>query len=151
MKGAVEQSEWAQWFDDWLHDLLNTFARSTKKNIELAKVQLELGVARLQVLKLAVTRWLSRDNCVARIYDIYPSLVALFKELPNKENVHATLMSYKFVATLTLMLDILMLANALSRVFHCTHVPIKTSIEEVDRFVADVERLYLGRAIIAPT
>ena len=70
MKDAVEQSEWAQWFDDWLHDLLNTFARSTKKNMELAKVQLALGVARLQVLKLAVTRWLSRGNCVARIYDI---------------------------------------------------------------------------------
>ena len=114
-------------------------------------MQLELGVARLQVLKLAVTRWLSRGNCVARIYDIYPSLVALFKELPNKENVHATLMSYKFVAPLTLMLDILMLANALSRVLQCTHVPIKTSMEEVDRFVADVERLYLRQAIIAPT
>ncbi len=60
-------------------------------------------------------------------------------------------MSYKFVATLTLMLDMLMLANALNRVFQCTHVPIKTSMEEVDRFVAHVEHLYLGQDIIAPT
>ena len=69
-----------------------------------------------------------------------------FKELPNKENVHATLMSYKLVATLTLIFDILMLANALNRVLQCTHVPIKAPMEEVDRFVADVERLYLGHA-----
>jgi hypothetical protein len=41
----VEQSEWAQWFDEWLHDLLDTFARSTMKNIELAKLQLALGAA----------------------------------------------------------------------------------------------------------
>ena len=45
MKDTVEQSEWAQWFDEWLHDLLNTFARSTMKNIELAKLQLALGAA----------------------------------------------------------------------------------------------------------
>ena len=151
MKDAVEGSSWAQWFDEWLHELLNTFARSTKKNDLLRKLQEKLGVAKLQVLKLAVTRWLSRGNCVQRIYDIYVSLVALFKDLPTKQAVYSTLLSYKFVGTLALMLDILRLANTLNTIFQHTHVPIKTSMEAVEKFITDVEYLYLGDEIIAPT
>ena len=42
LKDSVEKSEWALWCDEIMHDIINPFARSSKRCKELEKVQEEM-------------------------------------------------------------------------------------------------------------
>ena len=66
LKDSVEKSEWALWCDEIMHDIINPFARSSKRCKELEKVQEELELVKLVVLRLVITRWLSRGQCPVR-------------------------------------------------------------------------------------
>ncbi len=63
LKDSIEKSEWALWCDEIMHDIINPFARSSKRSKELEKVQEEMELVKLgrvaATLRLVITRWLS--------------------------------------------------------------------------------------------
>ena len=124
---AAERTSVAQWFDAALKDILNYFSKSTKRNARLAQIQEELGLGVLRLLKLAMTRWLSRGNVTARIYDILAALFQEFKEEakdggPCALALLALIVSHRFILTIALMRDVLVHLNALSKIFQQKHV-----------------------------
>ena len=84
LKEAVDFSAWAQRFDHNLHQIINFFAHSVKRSKQLAALAQEYELAHTKVLKMIVTRWLSRGQCVARIFELYrPLLAPLCSEVPG--------------------------------------------------------------------
>ncbi len=55
LKDSVEKSEWALWCDEIMHDITNPLARSSKRCRELGKVQEEMELVKLVVLRLVIT------------------------------------------------------------------------------------------------
>ena len=79
----------------------------------------EYALAHTKVLKMIVTRWLSRGQCVARIFELYRPLLA---ELVNvietnggksvvAETILEMMLSQEFVTSLVLMHTILTAAS----------------------------------------
>ena len=58
----MDDNNTAQWYDSVLHDIVNYHSRSTQRKGNLEKIQDELGVKKLQLIKFVVTRWLCRGN-----------------------------------------------------------------------------------------
>ena len=48
---SAEKSEWVLWCDEIIHDIISPFARSSKRCRELEKVQEEMELVKLVVLR----------------------------------------------------------------------------------------------------
>ena len=151
LKDSVEKSEWALWCDEIMHDIINPFARSSKRCKELEKVQEEMELVKLVVLRLVITRWLSRGQCLHRICLIYPALVRVFKNDPDRQALYGKMTSYYFVGTMALMDDILQLANAINTLFQAKHVYIKFAMDEVKKIITMLQDMFVSDGLRSPS
>ena len=151
LKDSVEKSEWALWCDEIMHDIINPFARSSRRCKELEKVQEEMELVKLVVLRLVITRWLSRGQCLHRICLIYPALVRVFKSDPERQALYAKMTSYYFVGTMALMDDILQLANAINTLFQAKHVYIKFAMDEVKKNIKMLQDMFVSDGLRSPS
>ena len=136
LKDSVEKGEWALWCDEIMHDTINPFARSSERRRELEKAQKEMELVKLLVLRLVVTRSLSRGQCLHRTSSclIYPasSLVQQrfrsavcqdhVAQLHRQDGAHGRHISM-----------LLQLASAINTLLQATHVYIKFAMDDVKK------------------
>ena len=111
LKDSVENGEWALWCDsdEIMHDTINPFARSSERCRELEKVQEETELVRLVVLRLVITRSLSRGQCLHRTSSclIYSCTRLQVWFNSDSDRLYAKITSYNFIGRMALMDDIL--------------------------------------------
>ena len=61
-------------------DRINAHFTSPQKRVHLNTIQEENGLPKLFPVKLAKTRWLSLDQSLARVIEIWKSLLIYFEE-----------------------------------------------------------------------
>ncbi len=96
------------------------------------------------VLRPVITRWLSRGQCLHRICLIYPALVRVFKNDPDRQALYGKMTSYYFVGTMALMDNILQLANAMNTLFQAKHVYIKFAMDEVKKNIKMLQDMFVS-------
>ena len=98
----MEGNEIAMWYDQVLHNILNYDANKRKGH--LARIQEEIGVKKLRLLKPIVTRWLCRGKASERVNQVWVSLVKEFCEDASEsaaaDSLHQLCLSNKFIAAL---------------------------------------------------
>ena len=127
---ACEDNPIADCFDKALHGIVGYHSYSPKRKEHLHSLQEKLQIATLRMVRMVVTRWLSRGQTTIRIFEIIAGLLMEFTEDADahtgaKENVAAALQclvfSHQFVTCLCLFRDILESLNHLSASFQKSH------------------------------
>ena len=120
----MEGNEIAMWYDQVLHNILNYDANKRKGH--LARIQEEIGVKKLRLLKLIVTRWLCRGKASERVNQVWVSLVKEFCEDASEsaaaDSLHQLCLSNKFIAVSCGFTDCLLQLNILNQQFQKKHV-----------------------------
>ena len=125
---AAKANAVCQYFESVLCEVIGYHSHSTKRHEHLENLQAQLGLAKLRMVRLVATRWLSRGQAVARVFAIIAALVMEFKEDERDQSnalagplVEAT-QSFVFVVCLSLFNDILQTLCQLSMAFQKDHV-----------------------------
>ena len=127
-KDGAEDNELAEYFEGVLHDVVNYHSRSPKRAEHLSRLQSELKVAKLRLVRVVATRWLSRAAAVVRVWKVISALVLEFHaDSRDRSNETATtlyqaLFSYKFICALTLFMGVLSTLAQISTAFQRDHV-----------------------------
>jgi len=66
--------------DELVTKLSNYFSASPKRTNLLLKIEIELDINNLKILKKAGTRWISIQQCVDRILKLFPAIEKYFME-----------------------------------------------------------------------
>ena len=157
VKHACEGSRWASGFESKIVALLSYYSHSGNRRGTLEKLQEELQVKKLALLKVCKTRWLSRGNAVRRICTLIPCiLLQLVRESAAGVELAATtlekLLTHRFMAALMLIADILDDLNSLSNVFQRRDLRNTDVTEHVARVINKLERTYIhGETVSAST
>ena len=72
--------------EEFLRELTSYFSHSSKRLNDFRLIQDAVQVSQYRILKLAATRWLSRESVIARILEQWPALLLYFGS-EVKENV----------------------------------------------------------------
>ena len=125
---AAKGNAVAEWFESVLHDVLNYHSHSPKRKEHLYKLQEQLQVQKLRMVRMVATRWLSRGQTVARIFAILAAIVMEFKEdaddnlNDSASGLFKMVMMHEFMCALANFNDVLQKVNRLSQLFQKSHV-----------------------------
>ena len=149
---AAKDNAVAQELENSLHEIVNYYSHSPKRNSHLAQIQKELGVEVLRILGLAPTRWLSRGDCLDRIHRLLQSLYQEFcedadRKIPSAILLKKLLSSYQFMLQLVIFVDIFENLNLVSKCFQKEHVSYKHVTEILAQTTQGFQDVYLQKGV----
>jgi hypothetical protein len=110
---AAQDNVVAAFFESSLHDILNYHCNSPQRCGHLRTLQERLKVPLLRMVRVVVTRWLSRAAATLRIFSVIAALVVEFREdaadpsNTTAKALHKLTMMHDFLCALVLFNDIL--------------------------------------------
>ena len=86
------------YLEAFLKDVTSYFSRSSKRRRDFLAIQQAVGIVPHKMMKLAQTRWLSREKVIATIIEQYDALIPYFQKESNVDKVDG---ARKILETLT--------------------------------------------------
>ena len=124
-KHLFEEFPWLQSIDSLLLGLWKTFHFSCKNRFILREIQKAYGMKSLNVIKAAVTRWLSHGAACKRCRERYGMILGSLDDIITR-NPRPELIGYRdemlnaqTVLQITFLEDVLTVTNILSLVLQC--------------------------------
>ena len=144
-KHLFEQFPWLESLDKLLLGLWKGFYYSGKNRHILNALQEAYGLKALNLVKAAVTRWLSHGSACRRCRERYVVIIEALDDIVSKKNnpellVHRdTMLESKTVYRITFLEDVLSVTNALSLLLQSDHKDFAAISRAVNNTVAILE------------
>ena len=120
-----------------------TFHYSPKKAEKLVEIQAVLNAPEIKIHKPSDTRWLARERCVRAVRKSLPALIRTFDDIyEEKGDAEAYgLRTYKFVACLYMLCDVLHTVDKLQGSLQCKQLDLATVPVMVESTVSRLKDL----------
>ncbi|MCO5609780.1 hypothetical protein L7F22_064012 [Adiantum nelumboides] len=123
-KDAADQFLEMDYMDKLAGKVYTWLGKSSNRHAEFSKLLKEFQLNDVKILQLHSVRWLSRGLVMARIVEVMPAILELWKE--NNHPDYGTMLLYQVQFLFQYLADVLEQMNILSKVFQENIVDVST-------------------------